>query len=533
MKCLLLSNINMEPLVRVLKPWDVVLGAYNSILADLSTTGSPASQSDITHVLCLFDADTLMGDALYGSGEPAQCEALLTALEGFCAGHPEKVVVTHTFCLSSGRWLGFADITNPASLKSIEATLNTRLISLAKSHPNLLVFDLELLFRRFGEDALISSSFWYAGRVRYTGRMFELLAQTIRNAVNAYAQKSRKVLIVDLDNTLWGGVVGEVGPSGIDLSEDGRGRCYRDFQRGLKAMQATGVLLAASSKNNAADVDEVFDSNPMMILRREDFAAIRANWEPKAENIVAIADELDLGTDSFVFIDDSPVEREAIRKFLPEVVVPDFPERPETLSSWLVHEVVPSFFGRYVITSEDAAKNEQYQARAARRRLAANFDLDSYLAELGIECTIHVDSVNRLVRAAQMTQKTNQFNLTTRRYEVTDLARFTESPDHAVLLLDYKDRFGDEGSVGLAIVDLAESRIDTLLASCRVIGRKVEQRLVDQAVELCKSRGHRKIVGEYIPSKKNRMAAEFYDSCGFNRLAEQPNGRVLYEKGIP
>jgi FkbH-like protein len=522
----------MQPLVRFLKPWEVACGAYNSILADLSTTDSPATRADVTHLLCLYDTDALMGDAFYGLGEPAQCEAFLAALDDFCARQPEKVVVANTFCLSSNRWLGFADITNRASLKGTEAALNSRLLSLAKTHPNLLVFDIELLFRRHGEDALISNSFWYAGRIRYTARMFELLAETVRNAINAYAQKGRKLLILDLDNTLWGGIVGDVGPSGIDLSEDGGGRCYRDFQRLLKAIQNTGVLLAVSSKNNAADVEEVFQSNPMMILRREDFAAMRVNWQAKAENIVAIAEELDLGTDSFVFIDDNPVEREAIRKFLPDVAVPDFPESPELLPSWFIREVAPIFFGKYVITSEDAAKATQYQAREARRKLAVNFDLDGYLAELGIECAIHIDSVQRLVRAAQMTQKTNQFNLTTRRYEVTDLARFAKSPDHAVLMLDYKDRFGDEGAVGLAIVDLAESRIDTLLASCRVIGRKVERRLVDRAAALCRSRGHQKIVGEYIPTRKNQLAAEFYDSCGFARLGEQPDGRVLYEKGL-
>jgi FkbH-like protein len=292
------------------------------------------------------------------------------------------------------------------------------------------------------------------------------------------------------------------------------------------------VLLAIASKNNAADVDEVFEDNPMMILRREDFAAIRANWRPKAENIAEIADLLDLGVDSFVYIDDDPVERAAISKFLPEIIVPGFPDRPENLQDWFISEVVPAYFGKYAISDEDAGKTEQYRARDARRKLAATFDLDGYLAELGIECQIHVDATNRLVRAAQMTQKTNQFNLTTRRYGVTDLARFVESPEHAVVLLDYRDRFGDEGSVGLAIVNLEDARIDTFLTSCRVIGRKVEHRLLDKAVELCRQRGHQRIVGEYIPTRKNQLAAKFYDSYGFARIAEHPDGRITYEKPI-
>jgi FkbH-like protein len=515
-----------------LRPLDAECGAYNSLLADLATAGSRAAAADISHVVCLFDTDTLMGDALYGAGAPEQCKAFLAALEGFCDRHPEKVVIAHTFCLSSQRWLGFADPIHPSSLRATEASLNTSLVEIAGAHPNLLIFDMELIFRRHGEDALISNALWYAGRIRYTARMFDALADTIRRALAAHGQRSRKVLILDLDNTLWGGIVGELGPSGVALGEDGSGRCYRDFQRALKALQKTGVLLAITSKNNEADVLEALDDNPMMVLRRDDFAVIRANWEPKAENIVKIAEELNLGTDSFVFIDDNPVEREAIRKFLPEVAVPDFPAKVENLQTWLLREVAPVYFGKYAITAEDAAKSEQYRANAARQKLAASFDLDGYLAELDIQCNIHVDPEKQVVRAAQMTQKTNQFNLTTRRYDVTDLARFVESAEYAVLMLDYRDRFGDEGSVGLAIVDLARGRIDTFLASCRIIGRKVEQRLLDKAVELCRDRGLRKIVGEYIPTRKNQMVASFYEDHGFTPMLRAPDGRITYEKPI-
>jgi FkbH-like protein len=532
MTCLLLSNVNVQPLARLMTSHEVRCGTYNSLLADLSTKGSGATAPEITHVLCLFDTDALMGDALYGLGAPDQCEVLLTALSDFCARHPEKVVVTNSFCLGSNRPLGFADFAHRQSLKSLEASLNGRLAEIARAYPNLLVIDIEPLFRRHGEDALVSNAFWYAGRIRYTSRMFRLLAETIERALAAHAHRSRKVLVLDLDNTLWGGIVGETGALGIDLSEEGQGRCYRDFQRSLKAVQKSGVLLAIASKNNIADVEEVFDRNRMMILRREDFAVIRANWEPKAENIVAIAKTLDLGTDSFVFIDDNPVERGAIQKFLPEVAVPAFPDRIEDLQSWFLREVAPTYFGKYAVTAEDAAKTEQYRAKAARERLAASFDLDGYLAELGIECNIHVNDRSRLVRAAQMTQKTNQYNLTSRRYDVADLARFVDSVDHAVLMLDYRDRFGDEGAVSLAIVDLAEGRIDTFLQSCRVIGRKVEQRLLHKALDLCRERGLQKVIGEYIPTSKNTMVASFYEENGFKRLQTSAEGAFLYERAI-
>lgn len=532
MKALLLSNINMQPLVRALRPWDVATGAYNSMVSDLAAAQSPASAPDLTHVLCLYDSDTLMGEAFYGDGLPEQCDRFLQALDGFCGRHADKVVVANMFSFSSNRWLSFADATHASSLKACEATLNTKLVAIAKSHPNLLLLDLDLLFRRHGEDALVSDAFWYTGRIRYTARMFALLADTIRRAIDAHAQRCKKVLILDLDDTLWGGVVGELGPLGIALSQDGVGRCYRDFQRCVKAVTRTGVLLAIVSKNNEADVIEVFDKNKMMVLRQDDFASISASWRPKVESIVAIANELNLGTDSFVFIDDNPVERDAVRQALPDVVVPELPSQVEQLATWFTQQIVPTYFGKYAISKEDAGKTEQYRVNRARQKLAASFDLDAYLAELGIECSISVNSGDALVRAAQMTQKTNQFNLTTRRYEITDLARFVGSHEHAVLMLDYRDRFGDEGAVGLAILDLAEGRIDTFLQSCRVIGRKVEDRLLDKAIELCRSRGHQRIIGEYIPTRKNQVVAEFYDSHGFMPVSEFPDGRITYERRI-
>ena len=275
MKFLLLSNVNMQALPARLKPIEVECGGFNSLVADLATTGSPATAADVSHVLCVFDTDTMMAGALYGKGAPEQGRMFLDALERFCGRHPEKTVVANTFCASSSRWLGFADLVHAKSLKETEASLNARLVAIARAHPNLLLFDMELLFRRHGEDTLISNALWYAGRMRFTARMFEVLGATIRQALAAHGQKSRKVLILDLDNTLWGGIVGELGPTGVALGEDGKGRCYRDFQRSLKALQKTGVLLAIASKNNAADVDEILDENPMMVLRREDFAAMK------------------------------------------------------------------------------------------------------------------------------------------------------------------------------------------------------------------------------------------------------------------
>jgi FkbH-like protein len=531
-KSLLLSNINMQPLVAVMRPTEVVCGEYNSLLLDLVNPASPAASDTFGHILCLFDTDALLGDAVFGENVPDQGEALVAALEGFCGRNPGKIVVATTFCAGTGRWLTFADPIHPQSMRAREAALNDRLIALAKRVANLVLIDLEAIFRRYGEANLVSSTFWYAGRIRYTRQMFRVLAATVQQALDAYANRARKVLVLDLDNTLWGGIVGETGPLDIVLSEEAEGRIFRNFQRALKALTRTGVLLAIASKNNPGDVDEVFERNSMMILRREDFASLRVNWQPKPENIVDIAKALDLGLDSFVFIDDNPVERALVAQTLPEVAVPDFPERIEDLPDWFQHDIVPRYFGKYIISEEDKNKTAQYRANEIRHGLSAKLDLDAFLAELGIECSLHVNSADHVARAAQMTQKTNQFNLTTRRYQIPDIKRFVDSGDHAVILLEYKDRFGSEGAVGLAIIDLPAGRFDTFLMSCRVIGRKVEDRIIAKAAELLRARGVAKMTGEYIPTRKNGLVASFYDDHGFSLVSQERDGQKLYERTL-
>jgi FkbH-like protein len=532
MNTLVLSNINMQPIVPLLRSLEAVDAGYNTLLPDLVNPASQAASADYGRVLCLFDTDALLGDAAFGEEVPDHCGTLIDALDGYCSRNPQKIVLTHTFCVSSSRWLTFADLTQAQSLRAREGALNERLLALARKTPNLVLIDLETIMRRHGEHELFSSTFWYAGRVRYTKKMFRILATTIEQALAAYGNRAKKVLVLDLDNTLWGGIVGETGPLDIELSEEGKGRCFRDFQRALKALTRTGVILALCSKNNPGDVDEVFERNTMMVLKRDDFASLRVNWEPKPANIADIAGTLDLGLDSFVFIDDNPVERALVASTLPEVAVPDFPSDITKLPTWFSQEIVPQYFGKYAISAEDKNKTAQYQANEVRRDLSRNLDLDTFLAELEMECTLHIDEPAQIARAAQMTQKTNQFNLTTRRYQIPEIQKFVESPTHSVILLDYKDRFGAEGIVGLAIVDLVEGRIDTFLMSCRVIGRKVENRIIDKAGELIAEAGRTKMIGEYVPTRKNGLVSHFYEDQGFTLTQEFPDGRRLYERSL-
>jgi FkbH-like protein len=532
MRALLLSNMNMRPLEHFFGPGEITCREPGSLLGDLTVEDSPAASRDFRELICIFDSDGMAGEAFYGQGPPSQSEAFLGAVDSFSRRHPEKPLVLNTFCLSSARWLNFADLLDPASLAAMEIRLNERLVSMARCYPNLILIDFGALFRRYGEQTLTSPSFWYAGRIRYTNQMFRVLARTIEQALAAWAGRSRKVLILDLDNTLWGGLAGELGPLGIALSEDGIGRCYRDFQRLLKAAQTTGLLLAVCSKNNRADIEEIFARNPMMVLRREDFASVRINWHAKPDNIVEIAQELNLGLESFVFLDDQAAEREMVRAALPDVAVPDFPQHVEKLPGWFAAEILPAYFGKFAITREDREKAKQYRAIERRSSLSRGLTAEQFLEVLEIRCTVHVDSAERVMRAAQMTQKTNQFNLTSRRYSRPDIDRFVKSSDHRVILLDYQDRFGSEGSVGLAILDLLNCSIDTFLLSCRIIGRKIEDRLLDAVLRVFREQGIDAITGEFLPTAKNLLVQDFYETHGFTLRRKFEDGRKLYERTL-
>ncbi len=529
MNARLLSNVTMQPLVTYLRPWSVSVGTYDNLVRELVDEASEAAAPHTTHVLCIFDSDTLLGEALYDRAEPLAAQTFVAAVDQFCAAHPDKTVVCTTVCASTIRVANFAEVVSDAAVKQREAELNGALVDIARRRTNLLLVDIEPIFRRYGEERLTSAAFWYSGRIRYTSLMLDRLAAALHQALAAYEFRARKVLVLDLDDTLWGGILGEVGPAAIELSEAGRGAVFREFQRQLKALKAYGVLLAICSKNNPSDVDEVFATNPMMILARDDFAALRINWAAKPANLAEIAEALDVGIDSLVFIDDSPVERALVAQALPEVAVPKFPERIETLTHWFIDDVVKPYFAKYRVTSEDAQRTRQYQAREVRRSLATRLDLERFIADLDIVYTVHVDDPKTIVRASQMTQKTSQFNLTTRRFDSAAITSWAESPSHALIALEYADRFGSEGIVGLAQLDLAARTIVNLLMSCRVIGRNVERRLLQAALEVARAHGLASIGGEYIPSGKNSLVTTFYDTHGFALVAQWPDGRKLYD----
>jgi FkbH-like protein len=349
-----------------------------------------------------------------------------------------------------------------------------------------------------------------------------LLAEHLWAGVRALSTGPKKVIVLDLDNTLWGGVVGETGALGVALGDSPDGESFRAFQRHLKGLAERGVVLAIASKNNPADALEVFEKNPDMVLRLDDFGAYEINWEPKGTTIPRLARTLNLGLDSFVFFDDNPAEREQVRQTLPEVEVVDVPEDPAEYARALQAGL---YFEAVGLTAEDRQRTGQYVVERKRRDLEASASsLDDYLLSLEMEGEVRPIDEADLPRVVQLLSKTNQFNLTTRRHSREAVAELLASRGSLGVTLRLRDRFGDHGLVAVMIVvsdakgPLDQARIDTWLMSCRVIGRTAEYFLLGVVLEECRALGYRRLIGEFIPTKKNALVASLYHDLGFHKL---------------
>ena len=342
---------------------------------------------------------------------------------------------------------------------------------------------------------------------------------------------ARKCLVLDLDNTLWGGVVGEDGVAGLQIGGGFPGNIYTELQKEIFALRERGVTLVIVSKNNEADVWEVFNKRPEMVLKRANFSAHRINWQDKASNIRELATELNLGLDAFVVLDDSHVERDWIEEALPEVDVCPASDPLEMLR-WLA---TCRRFDTLAITREDALRAKSYAAVEERSRLATQTsNLEEYLASLGTQIEIGCNSSEQIARVAQLTQKTNQFNLTTRRYTESEIQERMQNPAWRVFWCASRDRFADEGVIGAALIEIIndEWTIDTFLMSCRVLGRGVEKAFMGNICDQAVNSGAKKIRGEFIRSAKNSQTENFLETCGFS-AAEKTNDFSKWHLVLP
>lgn len=384
--------------------------------------------------------------------------------------------------------------------------------------------DLDTLAAQVGRDQFFDKRLWYSSVFPFSPEACLAVSDAVTRIAASLKRTRAKVIVLDADNTLWGGVIGEDGLEGIALGPEYPGCAYVDFQRRVLSLRQRGFVLAICSKNNEEDFLEALNSHPHMLLKPEHFAAMRVNWTPKPDNLRSLAQELNLGLDSFIFVDDSDHECAAVRHSLPEVEVVQVPGKPVEVPSCLDHlprlEITS-------LTSEDLAKTAMYQEEARRKSkrqdlTASGGTVDDYLKSLNMKMTIGCDDATHLPRLSQLTQKTNQFNLTTHRYSEQDMSRFIDSPDTAVYHFSLADNFGDSGIVGLAIVEKSapSARLDTFLMSCRVIGRRAEQAFLDRIMESLQAQDIEQLVAEYTPTRKNVLVATFLPDNGFDAAAD-------------
>jgi len=357
-----------------------------------------------------------------------------------------------------------------------------------------------------------------------------LFKEWFSKQIDAIELKRKKCLILDLDNTIWGGILGEDGIEGIKIGGDYPGNAFSLFQQSLLELNKAGVILAICSKNDERDVLENWEKNPYLIIKKEHIAAYRINWNNKVDNIRDLVSELNIGLESIVFVDDNPSERELVKEFLPMIAVPDFPDQPYMLPRF--SEILyKEYFSVYKLTEEDQVKTEFYKANLLRSSIQNTFvDFTDYLASLDIVITIHNANSFNIPRIAQLTQKTNQFNLTTKRYSDADIQKFVNNNDY-VFCMSVKDKFGDSGITGVIIFtksNIDKVDIDSLLLSCRILGKGIEKAFVLQILSLLKKEEIKSVSANYIPTRKNEQAKDFYEKTGFI-LINESNGIKQYQ----
>lgn len=418
-----------------------------------------------------------------------------------------------------------APMTNGASLMEAIIAYNTILLELQKSYVNIKVLDIREFTNLYPSVDLIDWKYWFLSQMGLNPRLARSFQEWYNSKLNQIDLKRKKCLVLDLDNTLWGGILGEDGPTGIKVGGEYPGKAFLGFQEAIRALSANGIILTICSKNNEADVMEVFDHNPFMLLKKDDFSAWRINWKDKASNIKEIAEDLNIGLDSMVFVDDSPSERELIKQSLPMVEVPDFPTQPYDLPVF-TKALIDDYFRVFDITQEDKNKAAQYKANVLRAQSQQSFtDLSAFIKSLDISVKIENANDFNIQRIAQMTQKTNQFNLTTKRYSESDIRSFLKS-GWIVYCMSVSDRFGDYGITGCMIINGNE--IDSFLLSCRILGKGIEEAFLKSVLTQLSNKGLHSVEASYIPTAKNAQVCDFYDRCGFSLIETGKDGSKHY-----
>ena len=512
-----------------------VVSDFDSWIFDLADPESGLYAADPDLVLCLLDhavvADTLPGPWEVDDIETALAETLRT-IEGLTDRFAERskaVLVLNTLPLLASFAALCTDEAARARLSRLWYEANARLLALPERYPSVVVVDLAALTAE-GVPVVEPRLRAYA-HANLSPALLGRYARRIGPVARRLTGRTRKVLVLDLDGTLWGGVLGDDGPDGIELGDGYRGAAFQDFQRVVKQLGAQGVLLAAVSKNDPETVRNVLRDHPGMVLREEDFVSVAASWRPKHESLRELAEVLNLGTDSFVFVDDSSYECGLVRRELPEVAVVELDGEPALHAERLL---AGGYFDVAGLTADDRARPARYRQEVERKSFLESFDsLDGYLQELDTRVLLAPAGRGDTARVSQLTLRTNQFNLTTERLQPAAVERLLADPDARVLTIRAADRFGDHGLVGAVLLHREGTRlsIDNFLLSCRVFSRGIEHACLAAVLRAARDSGVTEVTGSHRLTAKNGKVRDFLERGGFT-VVERDDTVTAFRHGL-
>ncbi len=496
---------------------------YNQIEAQIVDTSSELYSHNAEAVLLFMCAEKLFDTwcATPLSERTAFAERMCGVIKGYwtlLSQNSKSRILQFNFIEYTDGIFGSFGARNNASFVYQVKKLNL-LLGDAAAECGVYIIDLNSIALTLGRDKVFDERMYCIAKMVLSADALPYAAEAVFKVIDCLRGRFKKCAVLDLDNTLWGGVIGDDGIDGIEIGELGRGHAFTDFQKWLKELKNRGVLLAVCSKNNEDTAKEPFIKHPEMVLRLEDFSIFVANWQVKASNIKYIQSVLNIGMDSFVFIDDNPFEREAVRSLIPEITVPELPEDPASYVCFLKDQ---NLFETVSYSEDDAARTDQYRAEAGRVVLQQSLaSFDEYLVSLEMVAYAGPFDKFHTPRIAQLTQRSNQFNLRTVRYTEDEIAAVANDENHITLYFTLKDKFGDNGLISVVILDKQPN--DTLfiseyLMSCRVLKRTMEEFIINKIISVAEENGFKTVIGEYIPTQKNAMVKSIYPDHGFTDI---------------
>lgn len=501
---------------------EIVQSDFGQIAQEAFDPTSKLNQAKLDAVLLALDFRAYPNmDAQLGDSDKSGDQLLqfLIQIQNAFKQHSNTLCITQTLACPPIELAGNFDRQLEGTLRRVITEFNLSLAKHIASHTDVM-FDVAAMANMVGTYQWFDERQWFLSRVPMANRFIPLYSDYLAKLIAALRGKSKKCLVLDLDNTLWGGVIGDDGLNGIQIGQGHPvGESFLAIQQWAKNLKHLGVILAVCSKNDENIARQVFREHPGMLLKEDDFSVFVANWDDKASNICFIADTLNIGLDSIVFMDDNPAEREIVRAMLPEVSVPELPRDPSQI---LRTVCAARYFEKIDYTADDAQRSQQYTSNAKRDSARQNASsLAEYLASLEMQIRFSAFDALGRKRVVQLINKTNQFNLTTQRYTEAEVIQFEQNKHCVTLQVQLQDRFGDNGMIGVVICHAVDNcwEIDTWLMSCRVIKRRVEEAVCNELVALANQHGIRLLRGFYRPTEKNKLVQHHYQDLGFEQVA--------------